>query len=156
MPPSSSPAPGGAGEDQEQETRYYSWDYTYYVDDEDHDKRPLLPGGGVASGGSAKPQKKKSLKFEVWNYYAPGILCPFYPPRITRGDKIYIPDENCAEWGVSHLWGGVGSGGRWVVVVQIGMGVKFTCATMIGVCGADIMGVMWGGIEWGGDKIPSP
>ena len=42
--------------------------------------------------------------------------------------------------------------------IAIGMeGIKFTSAAMIGVCGADInMGVMWGGIKWGGDKIPSP
>ena len=35
-------------------------------------------------------------------------------------------------------------------------GVKFTNAGMVGVCGGDILGVMWGGMKWGGDKIPSP
>ena len=50
----------------------------------------------------------------------------------------------------------VGSCGERGWAVQIGMGVKFACVTMIGVCGGGIMGVMWGGVKLGGDKIPSP
>ena len=34
--------------------------------------------------------------------------------------------------------------------------VKFTNAGMVRVFGDDIMGVMRGGVKWGGDKIPSP
>ena len=50
-----------------------------------------------------------------------------------------------------------GSGGRRWVEVQIGMWVKFTNARMVRVFGGDmIMGVIWGGIKWRGDKIPSP
>ena len=73
------------------------------------------------------------------------LICPrnfivIYPPLITRGDKIYIPDENPS----------VGSCG------EGGMDSADESAAMFSVIGDDIMGVMWGGIKWGGDKIPSP
>ena len=37
--------------------------------------------------------------------------------------------------------------------MQIGMGIKFTSAAMFWMLGGDIMGVMWGGVKLGGDKI---
>ena len=85
--------------------------------------------------------------------YVPEILSPphFTPPLITRGGKIYIPNENPSVVRASSEGScggrGMGSADR--------DGVKFTSAAMFWVLEDGIMCVMWGGVKWGGIKFPA-
>ena len=79
-------------------------------------------------------------------YPLPIFVLPASQYKMYTSSPTRIPRWWCVVCG--ELCGGVGSAD--------GDGVKFTCPRLCSRCWGVGLCMMWGGIKWGGAKIPSP
>lgn len=96
--------------------------------------------------------KLDGLEYSDGRWWTQDTSQESYPPLILSPPSSRESVESCGIKFTSStsLWRVVGKGG-WVVQM-IGMGIKFPSAVL----GGGIMGVIWGGVKLGRDKIPSP